>query len=313
MKINIKRNDIIKGVALLAGGILIGALLFNASGDKTGEEKTEVAEEHAHEDDSEGETTWTCSMHPQVRQEEPGDCPICGMELIPAEEAEGDGSDQGPSEFNMTETAMKLANIQTSTVKKEKPEKEILLTGKINIDERLINTQAVHFPGRIEELYLNFEGEYVNKGQTIASVYSPELIAAQEELFEALKTDESNPELLEAAKSKLRQWKLTESQIQQIIENGEVKEELDVKSNTSGIVHKKLVNEGDYVKKGAMLYHIARIDKVWVMFDAYQEDLQFIEKGDKIEFTVSSIPGKTFESKVGWLKSGQKPKIMVVN
>jgi len=301
MKINIKRKDIIKGAALLAGGVLIGALLFSASGDKTGEKNIEVAEEHAHEDQSEGVTTWTCSMHPQVRQDEPGDCPICGMELIPAEEAGGDGSDQGPGEFNMTETAMKLANIQTSTVKKEKPEKEILLTGKIKMDERLINTQAVHFPGRIEELYLNFKGEYVNKGQTIATVYSPELIAAQEELFEALKTKESNPELVKAAKSKLRQWKLTESQIQQIIENGEVKEELAVKSNTSGIVHKKLVNEGDYVKKGAMLYHIARIDKVWVMFDAYQEDLQFIEQGDKIKYTVSSIPGKTFESKVTFI------------
>ena len=301
MKINIKRNDIIKGAALLAGGVLIGALLFSASGDKTGEKQIEVAEEHAHEDQSEGETTWTCSMHPQVRQDEPGDCPICGMELIPADEADGDGSEQGPGEFNMTETAMKLANIRTSTVKREKPEKEILLTGKVKMDERLINTQAVHFPGRIEKLYLNFKGEFVNKGQTIASVYSPELIAAQDELLEALQTKESNPELVEAAKSKLRQWKLTESQIQQIIENGEVKEELEVKSNTSGIVHKKLVNEGDYVKKGAMLYHIARIDKVWVMFDAYQEDLQFIEKGDKIEFTVSSIPGKTFESKVTFI------------
>src|SRR6056297_1962039 len=121
MKINIKRKDIIKGAALLAGGVLIGALLFSASGDKTGEKNIEVAEEHAHEDQSEGVTTWTCSMHPQVRQDEPGDCPICGMELIPAEEAGGDGSDQGPGEFNMTETAMKLANIQTSTVKKEKP------------------------------------------------------------------------------------------------------------------------------------------------------------------------------------------------
>ncbi|MGM0613062.1 MAG: efflux RND transporter periplasmic adaptor subunit [Bacteroidota bacterium] len=301
MKINIKRKDIIKGAALIAGGILIGALLFSASGDKTGEKKIEVAEEHAHEEQSEGETTWTCSMHPQVRQDEPGDCPICGMELIPADELDEDEASQSPDEFRMTETAMKLANIQTSTVKKEKPEKEILLTGKINIDERLINTQAVHFPGRIEELYLNFKGEYVSEGQTIASVYSPELIAAQKELFEALKTDESNPKLLEAAKSKLRQWKLTESQIQQIIENGEVKEELDVKSNTSGIVHKKLVNKGDYVKKGAMLYHIARIDKVWVMFDAYQEDLQFIEKGDKIKFTVSSIPGKAFESKVTFI------------
>ncbi len=297
MKININRNNIIKGASLIAGGILIGALLFSSSGEKATSEKTSEVEAHDHSQESE-ETTWTCSMHPQIRQDEPGDCPICGMELIPAEE---DKTSEGPGEFKMTETAMKLANVQTSTVSKGKPVKEINLTGKIEVDERMVNTQALHFPGRIEQLFLNFRGEYVSKGQTIAKVYSPELISAQEELLEALKTGETNPALVEAAEDKLRQWKLTEAQINEIIETGEVREILDIKSNTNGIVHKKLVNEGDYVKKGAMLYHIARIDKVWVMFDAYQEDLPFIQKGDKIRFTVSSVPRKTFESKVTFI------------
>lgn len=294
MKINIKRNNIIKGAAILAGGIIIGALLFSSSGEKA-ETKTAEAEAHDHSAEAGEETTWTCSMHPQIRQDEPGDCPICGMELIPAEE---DKSDIDPDEFKMTETAMKLANIQTSTVQKDDAQKTINLTGKIMVDERLVSTQAVHFPGRIEQLFLNFKGESVRKGQVIAKVYSPELIAAQEELFEALKTRETNPALVEAAKDKLRQWKLSDEQIEDIIETGEVREELNIRANTSGIVHKKLVNKGDYVKKGAMLYHIVRIDKVWVMFDAYQEDLPFIEEGDKVNFTVSSLPGKTFESKI---------------
>lgn len=299
MKINIKRNNLIKGASLIAGGILIGALLFSSSGNKATNNQTSDTEAEAHDHSEEDEeTTWTCSMHPQIREDEPGDCPICGMELIPAEE---DETSEDPGEFKMTETAMKLANVQTSNVRKGTAEKEIRLTGKIMVDERLVTTQAVHFPGRIEQLFLNFKGEYVNKGQTIAKVYSPELISAQEELFEALKTKESNPALVKAAKDKLRQWKLTDEQIEKIIETGEVREELNIKANTNGIVHKKLVNKGDYVKKGAMLYHIARIDKVWVMFDAYQEDLPFITKGDKISFTVSSVPGKTFESKITFI------------
>ena len=297
MKINIKRNNIIKGASLIAGGILIGALLFSSSGEKATSEQISEADIHDHSEEEE-ETTWTCSMHPQIRQDEPGDCPICGMELIPAEE---DKESADPGEFKMTKTAMKLAEIQTSEVKRGNPEKKIRLTGKIMVDERLVTTQSVHFPGRIEKLFLNFEGEYVNKGQTIAKVYSPELISAQEELLEALKTGETNPALVRAAKDKLRQWKLTKAQIEEITETGKVREVLDIKANTSGIVHKKLVNEGDYVKKGAMLYHIARLDKVWVMFDAYQEDLPFIQKGDNINFTVSSVPGKTFESKITFI------------
>ncbi|MFP4619685.1 MAG: efflux RND transporter periplasmic adaptor subunit [Bacteroidales bacterium] len=298
MKFNIKRKNIIQGAALVVGGIILGALLFSSSGKDASGTQGSDAEAHSHEENAEEETVWTCSMHPQIRQDEPGDCPICGMELIPADEVE---ADEEPGEFNMTKTAMKLADVNTSEVEKGKPVKDIQLTGKIMIDERLVTTQAVHFPGRIEQLFLNFKGEYVQKGQTIAKVYSPELISAQEELFEAQKSSESSPELVEAAKEKLRQWKLTDDQIDAIIENGEVKEELNIKANTNGIVHKKMVNEGDYVKKGAMLYHIARIDKVWLMFDAYQEDLPFIENGDKINFTVSSMPGKKFESNVTFI------------
>ena len=296
MKVKIKRNNILIWVGLIAGGMLLGALIFGSSGSegKTGK-TTEV---HNHENHEGEETIWTCSMHPQIRQDEPGDCPICGMELIPAAEEK---SEVDPEAFKMTETAMKLANIQTSKVQTGKPEKKIRLTGKIAVDERLVTTQAVHFPGRIEKLYLNFKGENVNKGQTIARVYSPELIAAQRELFEALKTRETNPDLFDAAKNKLRQWKITETQVDEIIKNGEIKEILDVRANTNGIVHKKLVNEGDYVKKGAMLYHIAQIDRVWVMFDVYQEELPFIEEGDKIHFTVSSAPGKSFESKISFI------------
>ena len=307
MKINIKRNDIIKGAGLVAGGVLLGALIFSSSGEKA-ETKTTEAETHDHSASEGEETVWTCSMHPQIRQDEPGDCPICGMELIAAEEEE---SEIDPSEFKMTETAMKLANIQTSTVTKGEPEKTINLTGKIMVDERLVSTQAVHFPGRIEKLFLNFKGESVRKGQVIAKVYSPELIAAQEELLEALKVKETNPALVEAAKEKLRQWKLSGEQIKEIVEAGEVREELNIRSNTNGIVHKKLVNEGDYVKKGAMLYHIARIDKVWIMFDAYQEDLPFIEEGDEVNFTVSSVPGKTFESKITFVDPVMNEKTRV--
>ena len=298
---NIKRNELIRGGLLLAAGILLGALIFSSSGKS---KQFEENREHTHaqsdtaQEAGEDNTTWTCSMHPQVRQDEPGNCPICGMELIPAEESD---ADQDPAELKMTEEAIKLADVQTTRVRKKVPQKEIRLTGKINVDQRRIYTQPSHFPGRIEKLYLNFKGEYVQEGQTIASVYSPELISAQEELLEAIQSGKTNPQLLEAARAKLRQWKLNEDQIAAIEEKGEITERMEIKAGTSGIVHKKMVNEGDYINKGSVLYHIAKIDTVWIMFDAYQEDVPLIEQGDQIEYTVSGIPGETFNSTVNFI------------
>ncbi len=298
--IRIKRNDLIRGGLLIAAGTLFGALVFSSSGEP---QQVATNAGHNHQQDTnqateEQGTVWTCSMHPQVRQDEPGDCPICGMELIPAEETKGN---QEPTELEMTEEALKLAEIQTTRVSKRVPSKELRLTGKIEVDQRKVYTQSSHFPGRIERLHLNFLGEYVKKGQTIATVYSSELIAAQEELLEGLKTRESNPRLLEAAREKLRQWKLSKEQIRNIEQKGEITEHMEIKANVSGIVHKKMVNEGDYVKKGSMLYHIAKIDSVWVMFDVYQKDVPLINEGDQIDFTVSSVPGKTFNSTVTFI------------
>ena len=295
-----KRKEWIRGGLLVGAGILLGALVFSSS---SGSDQKSVAQNEPHVHDTsaaagEEETVWTCSMHPQVRQDEPGDCPICGMELIPAEETEQSG---GPAELKMTEEAVQLANIQTTRVVKTNPVKEIRLTGKVEVDERRIYAQPSHFPGRIEKLYVEFQGEYVQKGQPIASIYSPDLIAAQEELLEALRTKDSNPELLEAAKEKLRQWKLNEDQIEAIEERGQVIEHMKIRSDVSGVVHKQMVNEGDYVSKGSNLYHIARINKVWVMFDAYQQDVPLIEEGDPIRFSVSSMPGETFTSKVTFI------------
>jgi Cu(I)/Ag(I) efflux system membrane fusion protein len=301
INIHITRKEWIRGGLLVGAGILLGALVFTSSGESDQASSGKIEEQVQKTSETAGEegTVYTCSMHPQVRQDEPGDCPICGMELIPAEEADQD--EGGQAELKMTETAMQIAQVQTSEVTRKRPEKEIRLTGKIEVDERKVYTQPSHFPGRIEKLYVEFKGEYVRKGQVIASVYSPDLIAAQEELLEALKTKESNPELLEAARAKLRQWKLNDEQIRAIEERGTVSEQMKIKSDVSGVVHKQMINEGDYVKKGSILYHIARINKVWVMFDAYQQDVPLIEEGDLVDFTVSSMPGKTFTSKVTFI------------
>jgi Cu(I)/Ag(I) efflux system membrane fusion protein len=242
---------------------------------------------------------WTCSMHPQIRMDKPGKCPICGMDLIPADEVAQEASD--PNEVSMTDEAMKLAEVQTAIVEKAKPEKEIRLLGKIKPDERYLNTQSAHIPGRIEKLYVNFTGEKVVKGQKIARLYSPELVTAQKELFEAIKSKQTYPELYQSAKNKLKLWKLTDAQIEAIEKNGEVVDEIDILADYSGTVMKRLVELGDYVKEGAPLFDLADLSKLWVMFEAYETDLPWIHTNDKVEFTVQGKGNKLFSGKVNYI------------
>lgn len=270
------------------GGLFIGWLFFHSS--------SKVEEKHEHTTQESQTTIWTCAMHPQIRMSSPGKCPICGMDLIPLNNTNNTAID--PGAIQLTEEAAQLANVLTSVVTRQKPVKEVRLYGKVQTDERLLQNQVAHIPGRIEKLLVNFTGETVKKGQTLALIYSPELVTAQQELLESMKTKQSQPEIYEAAKEKLRLWKLTESQISTIENSGSVQTEFEVVSYTSGIITSRRVNNGDYVSQGTVLYDVADLSNVWVMFDAYESDLPFLNIGDKLVFTVQAIPGETYTAKI---------------
>jgi Cu(I)/Ag(I) efflux system membrane fusion protein len=157
---------------------------------------------------------------------------------------------------------------------------------------------VAQFPGRIERLAVNFTGESVVKGQVLAQIYSPELINAQQELLEAAKTKQTQPAIYEAAKEKLRQWKVTDNQITTIEESGSVQNLVDVVSNADGIITGRRVNTGDYVSQGTVLFDIADLSKVWIMFDAYESDLQLLRKGENISFTLQALPGTEYSGKI---------------
>jgi len=291
MKTETKKIIGIAAITLIIG-LLLGWLFFGGSENRTEDE---------HQNDSEivNETIWTCSMHPQIRQNEPGDCPICGMELIPLDN--NSNAELDPMAISMSRTAMQIANVGTEIVGKTKPVKLLRLNGKVRADERLVYSQSSHIPGRIEKLMVNFTGEYVNKGQVIASIYSPDLVNAQEELFEARKIVETQPMLFNSAKEKLKNWKLSDNQITQILESGTVQEELHILADVSGYVTEKKVNLGDYVNKGMPIYQIANLSTVWILFDVYESDMAWIKKGDEVSFTVQSVPGETFKGKISYL------------
>lgn len=277
------------GLPVLAG-LFLGWIIFHRPHTAT--------ETHDHSEHAEESTVWTCSMHPQIRMDKPGKCPLCAMDLIPLSKG---GATVDADAIQFTDEAVALANIQTSVVTVQKPEKEVRLYGKLQADERLQQSQVAHVPGRIESLRVNFTGETVRKGQVLATVYSPELVTARQELLEASKSKHLYPELHEAARERLRQWKLTDAQIDDIENGKNVTSTIDITANTSGIVTARRVNTGDYVAVGTVLFDIADLSSLWAMFDAYETDLPFVNVGDKLAFTVQAVPGETFTGRVAFI------------
>ena len=278
-------------IGILAVGLLIGWIIFGNSPTK---EAT-----HNHSETVATNQMWTCSMHPQIMQPEEGDCPICGMELIPAETS-ADGLNS--NEFKLTKNAMALANIQTSIVGiSTSKDSSIKLSGKISENEETKVVQASYFSGRIESLTINSTGEEISKGQLLATIYSPELFAAQQELITASTLKESQPALYKAVRNKLKLWKISESQINQIEASGKVKQNFPIYANVSGTVSEKLVAQGDYVKQGQALLKITNLNTVWALFDVYENQIELFEKGQDIAVRTNAYPNKEFNKKVDFI------------
>ncbi|MFD1187122.1 efflux RND transporter periplasmic adaptor subunit, partial [Pontibacter rugosus] len=294
MKQKIDKRTWYFGLGFLVLGLLLGWVFFGGeSGVSVAEGETELAHDH------EGEgTIWTCAMHPQIRMNEPGQCPICGMDLIPLQEG---GATVSANEIQMTESAIQLANVQTTAVQRAEPTKEIHLPGKVKAEETAVGDITARFPGRIERLYVNFTGQEVKKGQLLASIYSPELITAQKELQVAARLRETNPSFYESAVRKLRLWNISDAQISRIASGGKLQDNLNIYATQSGTVVAKNVNVGEYVSEGQPLFQVTGLGNLWVLFDAYESDLPWIEVGDEVRFTVPSIPGETFTSKVTFI------------
>jgi Cu(I)/Ag(I) efflux system membrane fusion protein len=278
-------------IGILAIGLLLGSLIFGS--DSKSEDK------HNHETLETKNQLWTCAMHPQIMQLESGNCPICGMNLIPAEtSADGLTANQ----FKMTANALALANIETSIISADLKNIEgLLLSGKIKENEKTNAIQTAHFGGRIEKLFVNTTGEKVFKGQPLALVYSPDLVTAQKELLTAKQTKNSDVTLYNAVRNKLKLWKLSENQINKIESSNTIITNFPIYANVNGVVTIKMVEEGNYVKEGQGLFMIANLNTVWADFDAYEKQISSIKKGDEITITSNANPNKELKAKISFI------------
>lgn len=285
-----KRIHLIGIPMALIIGVLVGRVLLPTH------EEWELPAEASPGEEAE---IWTCSMHPQIQQSGPGNCPICGMDLIPlVSEAVAEGSARS---LSMSEASRALAEIQTTVVERAFPMAEIRLVGKLSFDETREKSLTARFPARIDKLFVNYTGIAVKKGEHLAKVYSPELLTAQRELLTAYRVDPKSS-ITRAAREKLRLWDLLPEQIDAIIESGEAQDHFVLKAPIGGVVVDRNVSEGDYVETGEPLFKIVDLSVLWANLDAYESDLSWIRFGQDVTFTVESFPGEEFHGQIAFIE-----------
>ena len=266
---------------------------------------------------------WAAPMDPTYIRNEPGKSPM-GMDLVPVYEEEGDEKESA-STIRIDPVTIQNMGVRMERVKRKPLVKDIRTVGYITYDETKIYTVNTKFNGWIEKLYVDFEGEKVKKGQPLFDIYSPELVTAQEEYLLSLHYNESLKEspypdiregaqrLLNASRTRLKYWDLTEQQIKTIENTGIVQKTLTIYSPDSGVVIKKNAFQGNYVKAGERQYEIADLSKVWVDAEVYEYELPWVRQNMAADMELSYIPGKRFKGKVLYIYPYLEIKTRTVN
>jgi len=254
---------------------------------------------------------YTCSMHPSVRLLDPdAKCPICFMDLIPVTDDGGEGNEL---RVTMSEAAAAMSRIETAPVARFFPVAEARLYGKVTYDETSVARLTAYFPGRIERLFVNFVGVPVTRGDHIAEVYSPELLAAFEELRQAVKSSsgsaamsdivrDATRDTLIAARDKLRLYGLNEAQITAAERGESDSDRLTIYAPIGGVVTHLAVREGDYVDEGSPLATVADLSRLWLDMEAYESQLPVLRWGQRVSFTVEAHPGEVFEGRISFIE-----------
>jgi multidrug efflux pump subunit AcrA (membrane-fusion protein) len=251
---------------------------------------------------------WASPMDPTYIRNEPGKSPM-GMDLVPVYEEEGEEKVPA-SVIRIDPVTIQNMGVRMARVKRKPLIRNIRAYGTISYDERRMKVVSAWVGGRIDNLYVDFTGVEVKKGEPLAKVYSPELVSTQKEFILALETRgrlwslgnqeslESATNLVEATRQRLLLWGITRDQVDKIERTRKVRTHMTIHAPIGGTVVDKKAFEGQYVKEGERLYTIADLSKVWVLADIYEYELPWIRKGMPAEMSLSYIPGKRFKGRV---------------
>ncbi len=253
---------------------------------------------------------YICPMMCTPPQTEPGRCPVCAMELVPANS--GGGSNDGLS-VEIDPAARRVANIRTVAVKAVPLTRKIRAIGKLRYDEGTLKTIAAYVDGRLDRLYADYTGVFVEKGDHLALLYSPRLYSSQVELLLSKRARErrrsitpraaanAGGDLYDAARERLIEFGMTGSQIDQLERAGKANSRMHLCAPISGTVIEKLAVEGQYVKTGQPICRLADLSTVWLMLELFPEDAVAIRYGQRVEAEVQSLPDRKFTGRVAFI------------
>ncbi|HZJ56463.1 MAG TPA: efflux RND transporter periplasmic adaptor subunit [Myxococcaceae bacterium] len=343
-------------LALLAGvaaGVGAAALVLRRP---AGAPSAGPAEAHAH-------TTYVCPMHPSITSDKPGECPICGMQLVPAnappplasaaaggrkllfyrspmdpkvtsptprkdemgmdyvpvysDEVEGtEHSPSGLATVGIDPQRQQLIGLRTAPVTEGAVGGSWRTVGRVAVDETRVHHVSLRFSGFIEQVYVDYVGKQVRGGEPLFSIYSPDVVSAEEEYLLALRTRDAlgagsakaGEDLVAAARDRLKLWDIPESELRRLERTGKVQRTVTLYTPMSGVVTKKDVVMGHRVAEGDMPYEITDLSQLWVLADAYESDLTRVKLGMPATLTLQAFPNREFPGKVIFIDPMLDPK-----
>lgn len=278
-----------------------------------------------HEENEQQQAIYTCPMHSEIIRNEPGKCPVCGMNLVKKGGTEKKITEIDINTLLQPSNLFVVSSIPVTTIERNKQPVEVDALGSISYDTRQVGTISARYAGRIEKLYVRYRFQKITKGQKIMDIYSPELVTAEQNLLFLLRNDAGNVSLINAAKQRLLLLGMTPTQIAGIIKAGKPLFAVPVYSNYTGHIHEATADAmsaslqgsmrdisitteelslrpGTYIQKGQLLLSVYNPDKVWATLSIYAEMHMLVQRGDAVVVVPETAPSKQVRGKINFIE-----------